>query len=172
VQENDVSRLVRKPGISIRNSLKGIAADEPAEEAPSPDQEVQEQRESETEARSDPDSILQAWNDYAASKEKKMPRIYSTLANNKPSISDKGVVLVRLNSEAQRDNFIKNIKSELVNYIKEATGLQEVEILAEVSAKAGNGKKIYTDQDKLEFLVQKNPELAKLRSRFNLDFDN
>jgi hypothetical protein len=40
-----------------------------------------------------------------------------------------------------------------------------------VSASAQNGTKIYTEQDKLDFLVRKNPELRKLKTRFNLDFD-
>ena len=35
-----------------------------------------------------------------------------------------------------------------------------------------NGKKLYTEQDKLEYLIKKNPELAQLKTRFNLDFDD
>ncbi len=67
----------------------------------------------------DPDAILKAWNDYAASIEKKQPRIYSTLIHNKPVVKADGTVMVLLNSEAQRDNFVKNIKSQLVSYIYE-----------------------------------------------------
>jgi hypothetical protein len=47
-----------------------------------------------------------------------------------------------------------------------------VEIITEVAERAENGKRIYTEQDKLEFLIQKNPELGTLKSRFNLDFDD
>jgi len=83
-----------------------------------------------------------------------------------------GAVMVLLNSEAQRDNFVKNIKSDLVEYIRGATGLSSVEILTEVSENEQIAKKIYTEQDKLDFLVNKNPELGKLKSRFNLDFDD
>jgi hypothetical protein len=59
-----------------------------------------------------------------------------------------------------------------VAFIVEATGLAGLEIVTEVSEKEQNGKKIYTEQDKLEYLVKKNPELGKLRSHFNLDFDD
>ncbi|MCK4991467.1 MAG: hypothetical protein KAS29_13305, partial [Bacteroidales bacterium] len=97
---------------------------------------------------------------------------YSTLVNNRPVVRGDGAVMVLLNSNAQRDNFIKNIKSELVAYILDATGLSSVEILTEVSENEEIGKKIYTEQDKLEFLVNKNPELGKLKTRFNLDFDD
>ena len=80
--------------------------------------------------------------------------------------------MVLLNSEAQRDHFMKHIRKDLQKFIQNATGLSGVEIITEVSETAQNGTKIYTEQDKLDFLVSKNPELGKLRSRFNLDFDD
>jgi len=170
--ENDVSRLVRTPGISIKNSLKGSAAKESPEADKSAEPGLPEQEVDEEKISADPDTIIRAWNDYAASIKKLKPRIHSTLVSNKPAIRSDGVVMVLLNSEAQRDNFLKNVKSDLVAYIKEKTGLPAVEILTEVTEKTENGKRIYTEQDKLEYLVQKNPELGNLRSRFNLDFDD
>ena len=170
--ENDVSRLVRSPGISIKDSLKGTAvkesptADDSAEPG-LPEQEVKKEKIS-----ADPDTIIRAWNDYAASIKKLKPRVHSTLVSNKPAVRSDGMVMVLLNSEAQRDNFLKSVKSDLVAYIKEKTGLPAVEILTEVSEKTENGKRIYTEEDKLEYLVKKNPELGNLRSRFNLDFDD
>ena len=104
--------------------------------------------------------------------EKTKPRIHSTLVNNRPVVRTDGAVMVLLNSEAQRDNFIKNIKTELLAYIQDETGLSKVEIITEVAENAQNEKKIYTEQDKLEYLVKKNPELGKMKSRFNLDFDD
>jgi len=80
--------------------------------------------------------------------------------------------MVLLNNETQRDNFHKNIKSQLVGYIQETTGMELVEIITEVAEAEKNGKKIYTEQDKLDFLMKKNPELGQLKSRFNLDFDD
>jgi hypothetical protein len=47
-----------------------------------------------------------------------------------------------------------------------------VEIIAEVAEDMQTEKKIYTEQDKLEFLIKKNPELGTLKSHFNLDFDD
>ena len=172
--DNGLSRLVKTPGISIKDSLKG-AGPEPvipgvlaAEETP-----VQEDGEAESpKIEADPDSIIRAWNGYATSIQKSKPRIYSTLIHHKPVVKGDGVVMVLLNSEAQRDNFTKNIKSALLKYIKQNTGFTSLELITEVSESEENGKKIYTEQDKMEFLVGKNPELAKLKSRFNLDFDD
>ena len=168
---NGASSLVRSHGISIRDSLK------PVPEAPDTgnDSEAGEDTDSpgpEDKTLPDPEAILQAWKEYAHSMEKKKPRIHSTLVHNIPEVRPDGSVLVLLNSEAQRDHFVKNIKPELVDHILEATGMDSLEVLTEVSEHGQTGKKIYTEQDKLAFLLKKNPELGKLKMRFNLDFDD
>jgi hypothetical protein len=169
--KNDTSNLVRTPGISIKDSLKSTSVSTPSVEDPISEQLVETRPEEDTADSTNPDDILQAWNHYAESIEKSKPRIYSTLVHNSPVIRTDGSVMVMLNSEAQRDNFIKNIRAELIAFIQNATGLSDIEVITEVSASAQNGTKIYTEQDKLDFLVRKNPELRKLKTRFNLDFD-
>jgi DNA polymerase-3 subunit gamma/tau len=170
--ENNVSGLVRTPGISIKDSLKGTVTIELPVEEIQLETEAQEGVDKQDVSKVDTDAIIRAWNDYASSVKKNKPRIYSTLANNKPLVREDGVVQVVLNSEVQRDNFVKNIKSDLTAFIRETSGVGDVEILAEVSEKEQNGKKIYTEQDKLEYLVRKNPDLGKLKVHFNLDFDD
>ena len=171
--EEEVSGLVRTPGISIKESLKGTSSvGSPAETLPSEEPDRAEPLDEMAEPVVDPDAILNAWNQYAASIEKSKPRIYSTLIHNLPVVRGDGTVKVLLNSEAQRDHFVKNIRSELADFIKRSAGLTAIEIITEVSENEQNGAKIYTEQDKMDYLARKNPELIKLKSRFNLDFDD
>ena len=172
---NGESRIVRSSGISIRDSLKGpsapvehdtvptLASEEPAKFSKPTDGDSK---------KADPDAVLRAWNDYALSIEKSKPRIYSTLTSNRPVVRGDGAIQLLLNSESQRDNFNAKIKSELLGFIQSRTGLSSVDIIAEVAESVENGKKLYTEQDKLDFLIKKNPELGTLKSRFNLDFDD
>jgi DNA polymerase-3 subunit gamma/tau len=169
---DDVSSLVRTRGISIRESLKGTSSTGAQLDAQPSEELVQAEPLDETEAPADPDAILHAWNQYAASIEKSKPRIYSTLVHNRPVLRGDGTVKVVLNSEAQRDHFVKNIRSEMVEFIKRTAGLSTVDIITEVSETEQNGTKIYTEQDKLDYLAGKNPDLIKFKSRFNLDFDD
>ena len=179
---NGLSSLIKTPGISIKASLKGPApgsrqTESPASEDASEDasEETLTQEESREESpvkEVDPDSIIHAWNQYASSIQKSKPRIYSTLIHHKPVVKGDGIIMVLLNSEAQRDNFVKNIKSGLLEYIKNATGLASLELITDVSESEQNEKKIYTEQDKMEYLLKKNPGLGKLKTRFNLDFDD
>ncbi len=168
--DNGSSRTVRKPSISIKGSLKG----DPVREQGHPTEEPEP---GSTPGRVegvvlDPDVLVKAWQDYALSVEKSKPRVFSTLQNNRPAVKADGTILVLLNSEAQKENFIKNVKSDLSRFICKATGLEVVEIQTDVVEMEKNGKKIYTDQDKLDYLMKKNPELGHLKSRFALDLDD
>jgi len=99
--DNHVSSFVRSPGISIKDSLHGVADKELKAEEKAPGQAVPEPDEPAETAQADPDSILRAWNDYAASIEKRKPRIHSTLVHNRPVVRGDGLVMVLLNTEAQ-----------------------------------------------------------------------
>ncbi len=171
---NGTNQVVRSSAISIKDTLRGSipAIKEEVEKDPAAVDGPKDQEQPGEDVTVDRDAILKAWNSYAASVEKSKPRIHSTLVSNQPVVRADGKVLLLLNSEAQRDNFVKNIKSELSRFIQSATGMKSVEFVTEVAEVEQNEKKIYTDQDKLEFLMKKNPELEHLKARFNLDFDD
>lgn len=171
------NRVVHNPSISIKASLKkesvqaAIQASSSSEVEQLPGETVGVEKQAEY-AAPDPDRILKAWNDYAKSIEKEKPRVFSTLQNNRPVVNAEGNIRVLLNTEGQRDNFQKNIKGELSTFIREATGIPLIEIITEVLEKDTENKKIYTDQDRLAYLTNKNPELGQLKTRFGLDFDD
>jgi DNA polymerase-3 subunit gamma/tau len=162
-----------RTSISIKGSLKGLSPSSTDAPQPAPlDEDDPPQESGSGSAEVDPERIHGAWQDYASGIEKSKPRVFSTLKSNTPRVGADGVVEVFLNSEAQRDNFMKNIRSELTRFIIEKTGIQAIDIQARVVKQEQNGKRIYTEQDKLNYLIEKNPELGHLKTRFNLDFDN
>ncbi|MCP4313486.1 MAG: hypothetical protein GY790_19695, partial [Bacteroidetes bacterium] len=175
---NGLNRIVGNPSISIKGSLKQEVIQPASDEVPPSEKESEPADEGgtgEKKAESsvvDPDLVMKAWNDYAASVEKQKPRVFSTLQNNRPVVKTDGEIRVLLNSESQKDNFHKNIRGELTTYIREATGLPMIDIVTGVLEQEQEGKKIYTDQDRLAYLVKKNPELGELKTRFGLDFDD
>lgn len=176
--ENGASRIAKNSSISIKSSLRQELPQPSSEESALDEKQGgqitgQESLEvpGETSAP-DPERILKAWYDYTASIEKARPRVFSTLQNNKPRLNDEGVIEVMLISETQRENFNKNIKGELSAFIRKETGMSVIDIVAGVTETQRDVKKIYTDQDRLEYLINKNAELGELKTRFGLDFDN
>ena len=183
------SQVVRKAGISIKQSMAGRVpkAGETIHSGPSsanatgssdsPDQptDTPQDHVKETEGQStgiDADKILNAWQTFAASMESVNPRVFATLKSHLPEIDSSGRIRVILNTESQKDHFVKSIKPGLVDYFRQHLGSGDYPIEALVETNNVSEKKIYTDQDKFDYLLGKNPDLGKLRTTFNLDFDN
>lgn len=116
--------------------------------------------------------IQDAWLAYAKSIEKSHPRIFSTLKQHLPTMSENGRITIKLISNAQRENFVQYIKPRLIKYLQE--NLANIEYVFETNLLENEttAKKVYTDQDKLDFMIRQNPELEKFKNRFKLDFDS
>ncbi len=171
VTENQV---VHTRSVSIKGVLKGqprkipvandeINEDDQVDKAIPPEPEKIEVTE---------EMIRKAWKDYAASIEKSHPRIFSTMSQQVPRLNEKGIIQINLNTQAQRENFIHRIKPALTRYFQRTIANIEFVFETQLIDNETTVKKVYTDQDKLDFLIRKNPDLEKMKSKFNLDFDN
>jgi len=168
------NQVVHTRSVSIKNVLMGKPGDIPVV-----DDEIGENDQVDEVKNAGGDipavtgeEVQRVWNEYAASIEKSQPRIYTTLKQHSPSLTARGVIRVQLNTNAQRENFVHRIKPGLVKYMREHLADMEYVFETNLIENETTVKKVYTDQDKLDYLIDKNPDLEKLKSRFNLDFDN
>jgi DNA polymerase-3 subunit gamma/tau len=169
------NQVVHTKSFSIKGVLKGAVRDIPVEdkEIDEVDQVSKEFEKTALVPVEITETVIQkAWETYANSLENSQPRIYSTLKQHKPTLGEQGKIFIHLNSNAQRENFIQNIKPGLTRYFQK--NLANIEYVFETNLIANETtvKKVYTDHDKLEYMINKNKELEKLKTRFNLDFDN
>jgi len=168
---SDDDRTVSLPSISIKNSLKTPVETVTVEsgETKPPDVEVSEIV---NEAKQDFNllSLQDAWKHYAEQK-KDNQRLYTTLINHLPKLGDSGEIRVMFDSQIQSDNFIRNIKSGLSAYLRELFGKEELSIETGINEIADTKKMLYTDTERFEHLVSRNPDLGKLKNIFQLDFD-
>jgi DNA polymerase-3 subunit gamma/tau len=65
---------------------------------------------------------------------------------------------------------LANIKTELVEYVRNSLKNQSIQIVGELR-EAEQRKVIYTNREKFDYLVQKNPILKELKDRLGLDTD-
>ncbi|MEZ5071651.1 MAG: DNA polymerase III subunit gamma/tau [Bacteroidales bacterium] len=183
--------VVRKGGISIRDSLRSAASPVTEKTRPAnasgndadqnlatepvtkPDEEPREGTPALAETKPmNAEDLLRAWDAYAEHVKDKKPRVYSTLTNAKPRVDSLGVVQVKLGSEAQIDHFQRHVRPGLLAHLRETAGMEAPEFHVTLEEQGDQEKKIYTDQDKLAYLLTLNPELANLKNRFALDFDD
>jgi DNA polymerase III subunit gamma/tau len=165
--------VVHTRSVSIKGVLKGRPREIPVDETEigETDQVAKDELSAQEIVEITEADIQKAWNEFASSVEKTHPRIYSTLNQQVPSMKGDDKIRIRLNTNAQREYFIHTIKPELTRFLRQNLADMEYVFEIELAENQNGAKKIYTDQDKLDYLVSKNPELGKLKSRFNLDFD-
>ena len=95
------------------------------------------------------------------------PNLQSTLSRI-PEIKDDYKLSLEIENTVQ-DDLINIIKPELVSYLRKELRNSKIQLVTEITEKA-KGIIIYTDEEKYEELVKKNPNLALLRNKLNLDF--
>lgn len=101
--------------------------------------------------------------------------IYSGLISGATfSVEDTNTVKASFDSQLQIDMFV-DIKSELIVYLRDRFGNSQIDIvetaaIGQVGGADPSKPKLYTDEDKLKYMAQKNPLLLKFKQQFNLDF--
>lgn len=68
-----------------------------------------------------------------------------------------------------QENLINSIKPELVSFLRKELKNAKIQLITEITEKT-TGRIIYTDEERYEELLKKNPSLALLKQKFNLDF--
>lgn len=95
------------------------------------------------------------------------PNLQSTLANV-PELKEDYKLLLEIDNTIQEE-LIDNMKPELVSFLRKELKNSKIELTTKISDKIKN-RIIYTDMDKYEEMVNKNPHLKTLKQKFNLDF--
>jgi hypothetical protein len=101
--------------------------------------------------------------------------IYSGLISGATfSVEDDNTVKASFDSQVQIDMFI-DIKTELIVYLRDRFSNSQLDIvetaaIGQVGGADPSRPKLYTDEDKLKYMAQKNPLLLKFKQQFNLDF--
>lgn len=110
--------------------------------------------------------LKQKWEQYLTRLEER-PNLKSTLSNV-PEIQDDYKLLLEIENTIQ-DNLITSIKPELVSFLRKELKNSKIQLVTKITDKV-KGRIIYTDSEKFEEMIKKNPKLALLKQKFKLDF--
>jgi type III secretory pathway component EscR len=78
---------------------------------------------------------------------------------------------VVLDNVSQLEDFIQTIKPELQFYLRRQLENSLLEIFPKIEELEAVKKKLYTKEDQLDYLIEKNPSMNKLKQDFKLDFE-
>ena len=113
-----------------------------------------------------PDQLKMAWNEFTEQR-KKFQAEYQLLTQPYELIENK--VILHLHNPVQ-ENILANLRTDLTGYVRDKLKNQSIQIVGE-SREAEQRKVIYTNREKFDYLVQKNPVLRELKDRLGLDTD-
>lgn len=158
-RQNGVSSTV-----SIKNALNNQQDETKQGVAEKPVQFSGEKRNSTFSA----EDLTQAWLDYAEIIKNQSPHAANTLKNCKPQVKEDHKLVVTISNQVQ-NNRIKAIYSQLMGHLKNKLSNDYLELETHIANNAQKARPT-TPQDKYRALLQKNPNLDKLRNNFDLDF--
>lgn len=116
--------------------------------------------------------LLMCWDSFAAQLREGRPRMAITLKNVRPFIKDNQVISFELSNTDQLEDFNKNIKADLEQFL--CRELQRKEIILDASIPDPESSpqiKLYTNEEKFQYLNQKHPLLAKFKQKLNLELE-
>jgi len=85
-----------------------------------------------------------------------------------PEIQEEFSLFLEIENTVQ-EGLIVGIKPELVSFLRKELKNSQISLVTKITKKV-RGKIIYSDNEKYDEMVKKNPSLALLRKEFNLDF--
>jgi DNA polymerase-3 subunit gamma/tau len=117
------------------------------------------------------DILLEKWHNYAQKIKDEKPRLFTTLKTQLPNLKKDYIIEVEMNNGAQKDNFDKDLKPDLTNYLIEELNNHKISIITFLTKEEKTKDSLYTDEEKFDHLARKNPNLGELKQKLNLDFE-
>ncbi len=176
IPEDDVIREEEEPETykpattSIKNALNGLHKVNNGggeTEYSTPDQPM----EGITEKPFDSDTLIGKWQTFADSIKSEKPRLSSTLKTQLPLLGDNFQIEVEMDNQAQKEDFDRAIKADLLGFLRKELQNDTIQINAYVVEEENSKNSLYTDEEKFNHMNQINPNLGKLKQQFNLDFE-
>jgi DNA polymerase-3 subunit gamma/tau len=124
-----------------------------------------------TEIKKEPfsqEELADKWRRFAYSIKNKDLDLYSTLSANDPVLKDNFRIELSIYNTAQKAD-IDIRKPELLGYLRKQLNNTILDLHLVID-KSHVPKGIFTEKDKYKKLVEKNPEVDKLRKKFGLSF--
>lgn len=116
------------------------------------------------------EELIALWKEFANTTAKKYGGFtFSILTKYQPELQEGNRILLVLDNPTNQLEF-DQVKQDLLLFLRNSLQNDLIEITTEISEKKAL-KKLYTNKEKFQHLMKKNPELAEWVKRFDLEID-
>ena len=109
-----------------------------------------------------------AWQEFKDQLKGDGTRIVSMFKSIRPEVENDQTIKIHLNNAAQKDTFILNYKPKLISFLEKKFIFPDIDIETTVDLTESN-EILYSDDQKLNYLINKYPILKDMKKIFNLD---
>lgn len=175
-QENPVSprkNVVSGTGISIKLAMSGQQEEDNEgnmEESSGRNSDTEPEKELRQNAFSSED-LIKYWHQFAERLKDDKPRLFTSMDSREPELGDNYTIKVGFDNSSQEEEFNHSLKNPVLNFLKRKLENDKIEITVYVSESKNEGRRLYTVEDRFNYLTTKYPLLGKLKQEFNLDFN-
>ena len=118
-----------------------------------------------------PEQLLTLWKQYADSaKEAGKINVYTILTASDPILEGPELIIVHVEHKIQEQQLQEEL-IDLLNYLRPGLRNFNINIKAKQVARTVVNR-LYTNTEKYQYLMEKNPKLEEMRKRFNLDVNS
>lgn len=115
-----------------------------------------------------PEAFEEAWKEFTDQLKGEGTRIVSMFKSIVPELENDQTIKVHLSNAAQKDTFVLHYKPRLMTFLEDRFILKDLDIETTIDHSESN-ELLYTDEQKLSYLVTKYPILKEMKKTFNLD---
>ena len=166
--------IVKSKVISIRDALdnKQIPTMKNEDKAEACDEKLPESEDDIIQNESfTSEELEKSWAVYIDKIQVEKPRISSSLKSRTPVLNEELNIELEFVNLDQLENFNHQVKQSLLNHLRRELKNSGIEINTSLKESDNKGRRLYTSEEKFEYLSKKNPNIIKLKTQFNLDFD-
>ena len=109
-----------------------------------------------------------AWKEFTDQLKGEGTRIVSMFKSIRPELENDQLIKIHLNNAAQKDIFILNYKPKLLSFLESRFIFSDLDIETTIDL-SETSEILYSDEQKLNYLLNKYPILKDLKKTFNLD---
>ncbi len=161
--------------ISIRDVISGktaVAEETPVQSEPESETATDEEQIQKSEEVFDQDRLTEVWKNFADSIKADRPRMTITLKSKPPVLNPGWKVEFPLENTTQVEDFNLNIKPQLLSCLRKELQNDSITVSILIEENIDDSKrKMFTSEEKFQYLAAKNPLLTKLKQQFNLEID-
>jgi DNA polymerase-3 subunit gamma/tau len=115
-----------------------------------------------------PQAFETAWQEFTDHLKGEGTRIVSMFKSIRPELENDQTIKIHLSNAAQKDTFILNYKPKLINFLESKFILSDIDIETVVDL-SETSEILYSDEQKLNYLINKYPIMKDMKKTFNLD---